>query len=68
LPFRQRLGALDMTVQAESRGQTVKLSVEPLAANCKAVVVHLPDGSTKRIPPQQGGTLRFPVAPIPAAK
>ncbi len=61
-------GPLDLTVQADQDGKTVKLSVKPLAVNCKAVIVHLPDGSTKRISPQQGGTLSFPLAALPAAK
>jgi len=55
-------GPLDLTVQADKDGKTATFAVKPLAANCKAVVVHLPDGTTKRIPPQQGGTLDFPVA------
>jgi hypothetical protein len=55
-------GPLDLTVQADKDGKTATFAVKPLAANCKAVVVHLPDGSTKRIPPQQGGTLDFQVA------
>ena len=61
-------GPLALTVQADKKGQTVKLSIKPLAANCQAVIVHLPDGSTKRIPPQQGGSIRFAVATLPAAK
>jgi hypothetical protein len=56
-------GPLDMTVQADQKGQTVKLSVKPLAANCKAVIVHLPDGSTRQISPRQGGVVNFPVTP-----
>lgn len=56
-------GPLDMTVQADKKGQTVKLSVKPLAANCKALIVHLPDGSTRQISPRQGGVVNFPVAP-----
>ena len=56
------LKGIDLTVQADRKGQTAQLSVKPLAANCKAVVVHLPDGSTKRLPPLQGGTLDFPAA------
>ena len=53
-------GPLDLTVQADKDGKTVTLSVKPLAANCKAVVVHLPDGTTKHLAPQQGGSLSFP--------
>ena len=54
-------GPLDLTVQADQDGKTATLSVKPLAANCKAVVVHLPDGGTKQISAQQGGTVTFPV-------
>jgi hypothetical protein len=61
-------GPLDLTVQADKMGRTVKLSLKPLAANCRAVIVHLPDGSTRQIPPLRGGTLRFAVAALPAAK
>ena len=61
-------GPLDMTVQADKEGTSATLSVKPLAANCRAVVVHLPDGSTKNIAPLQGGTVRFPVGALPAMK
>ncbi len=54
-------GPLDLTAQVSKDGRTATLDVKPLAANCKAVVVHLPDGSTARIAPRQGGTLAFPV-------
>ena len=33
-----------MSVQVDKEGRTVTLAVKPLAANCAAVVVHLPDG------------------------
>ncbi len=54
-------GPLHLTVQVSKDGQTAALDVRPLAANCKAIVVHLPDGSTARIAPQQGGKLTFTV-------
>ena len=54
-------GPLHLTVQASPDGQTATLEVKPLAANCKAVVVHLPDGATRRLEPQQGGRVTFPV-------
>jgi hypothetical protein len=54
-------GPLDMTVRADQDGKTAMLEVKPLAANCKAVVVHFPDGRTKRIKPQQGGKVSFPI-------
>ena len=42
--------------------RSATLTVKPLAANCKAVVVHLPDGTKRRISPQQGGTITFPLS------
>jgi hypothetical protein len=56
-------GPLHLAVQVSADGQTATLHVQPLAANCKAVVVHLPAGGTSRIAPQQGGTLTFAVPP-----
>ena len=56
-------GPLKMTVQVAQDGRTATLDVGPLAANCKAVVVHLPNGSASRIAPQQGGTMSFAVGP-----
>jgi len=55
-------GPLNMTVQTDREGRTATVSVNPLAANCTAVFVHLPDGSAKRLAPQQGGSLTFPVS------
>ncbi len=52
-------GPLRMTLQVDQQGKTATLEVEPLAANCKSVVVHLPDGTLRRLPPTQGGTLTF---------
>ena len=37
------------------------LEVKPLAANCKAIVVHLPDGSTVPDCATEGGTVSFAV-------
>lgn len=54
-------GPLEVAVQVDEEGRTATLSVKPLAANCKAIVVHLPEGGTKHIPPQQGGVITFPV-------
>ena len=54
-------GPLRLAVRVEKDGKTAVLDVGPLAANCKAVVVHLPDGSTARICARQGGRLAFPV-------
>ena len=54
-------GPLNMLVQVRDDGKIATLKVKPLAANCKAVVVHLPDGSTPHLAPRQGGELTFPV-------
>jgi hypothetical protein len=56
---RTPFGRLRMAVQVDPQGETATLEVEPLAANCKAVIVHLPDGTLRHLPPQQGGTLTF---------
>lgn len=52
-------GPLDLTVRSDAAGKQVTVDVKPLAANCRSVVVHLPDGTTRRVPPQQGGTVTF---------
>ena len=39
-------GPLHLTVQVSKDGRTATLDVQPLAANCKSVVVHRPDGGT----------------------
>jgi hypothetical protein len=52
-------GPLDMRLQVDSAGETASLEVKPLAANCKAVLVHQPDGNIGRIDPQHGGRLKF---------
>ena len=52
-------GPLDLTVQADQAGQTATLVVKPLAANCKAVIVHLPGIGKKQLSAQQGGTVTF---------
>ena len=56
-------GPLHMTVQAASDGKSATLEVKPLAANCKEIVVHLPDGSTRRIDAQKGGEIDFAARP-----
>jgi len=52
-------GPLHLIVQVSQDGRTGTLEVQPLAANCKSVVVHLPGGGTSRIAPQQGGKVTF---------
>jgi hypothetical protein len=55
-------GPLHLSVKVDAAGKTAALEFKPLAANCKAVVVHLPDGGERRLPATQSGTLTFPVA------
>jgi len=54
-------GRLDMIVQVDKDGKTGAVEVGPLAANCRIVIVHLPDGSAKQIPAKQGGRISFPL-------
>lgn len=54
-------GPLHLTLQTDGKGKTARLTFKPLAANCKAVVVHLPDGSTRQLSARQSGTIRFPI-------
>jgi hypothetical protein len=49
-----------MMVQADKDGKTATVTVKPLAANCQAVIVHLPGGGTKQLSPTHGGTVTFP--------
>ena len=60
-------GPLNLSVDVAADGKTATLHVDPLAENCKAVVVHLPDGSTRCIAPQQSGTIIFPVRSVKEA-
>jgi hypothetical protein len=61
-------GPLHLTVQADKAGKTATLEVKSLAANCKAVVVHLPGGKTKRISAQKGGHITFALGKEPASQ
>lgn len=54
-------GPPTMTVQVDRDGTTATIQVKPLAANCKSIVVHLPDGGVAGIPVQQGGEVAFPL-------
>jgi hypothetical protein len=54
-------GPLHLAVLVAADGKTATLEIKPLAANCKAVVVHLPDGTKREISPLQGGSLTFPI-------
>ena len=59
-------GPLHLTVQVD--GKTAMLEVKPLAANCKSIVVHLPNCATRHITAQQGGRIEFPVEATTPAK
>ncbi len=52
-------GPLTMNVRVDKSGKTAAIEVGPLASNCKAVVVHLPDGSTVRLQADRGGRVEF---------
>lgn len=52
-------GPLTMSLQADADGAMATLDVKPLAANCAAIVVHLPAGGLERISPHTGGILKF---------
>lgn len=52
-------GPLSMTVKADRSGKQATLHLKPLAPNCTAVVVHLPDGDTRRLDPRRGGRVVF---------
>ncbi|OGV61935.1 MAG: hypothetical protein A2283_18630 [Lentisphaerae bacterium RIFOXYA12_FULL_48_11] len=54
-------GPLCLVLQVDQDGKTASLKVNPLNRNCKAVIVHLPDGTCKRLSSNQDGTLTFPV-------
>ena len=56
-------GPLNLTVQADRHGNSATLSVKPLMADCRAVIVHLPNGTMKQLPPQQGGSVTFSIRP-----
>ena len=58
-------GPLRMTVAADQAGEHATLEFEPLERNCHAVVVHLPDGTTRRLSATERGTLTFDLKPIP---
>ncbi len=54
-------GPLHLAVQVAKDGKTATVEVKPLAANCKTIVVHLPNGATRHISAQKGGRIEFPV-------
>jgi hypothetical protein len=54
-------GPLRLALAVDAAGREATLTFQPLEESCKAVVVHLPDGSVRRLPPGQAGTVAFPV-------
>jgi hypothetical protein len=52
-------GPLWLTVRADRQGKTAALELKPLSPNCKSVVVHLPNGTLRRLPPTRPATLTF---------
>lgn len=54
-------GPLRLTLKVDEAGRAATLEFQPLADNCQAVVVHLPDGTTRRLPPGQAGQVTFSV-------
>lgn len=55
-------GPLHMVVTVDPNGRTASLEVKPVSTTCKAMVVHLPGGGTKKIPARAGGRIRFAVS------
>jgi hypothetical protein len=60
-------GPLHMTVRGQRKGTRATLTVQPLGANCKALVVHLPDGGLHPLDPRRGGRVTFNLPPLASA-
>ena len=52
-------GPLNLSLKVDRKGRTATLKFKPLASNCEAVIVHLPDGSLRKLPAQKAGKLIF---------
>jgi hypothetical protein len=52
-------GPLTLSVKTRRDGRSAVLRVSPVQSNCNAVVVHLPNGDTRTLPPLLGGTVKF---------
>jgi hypothetical protein len=52
-------GPLRMSLRADKTGKHATLKVQPLADNCRALLVHLPGGGTARLDPHRRNTLSF---------
>jgi hypothetical protein len=55
-------GPLDLTLMVNHDGRSATLSVNKLGANCKTIIVHLPEGGTRTISPKHAATITFPMA------
>jgi hypothetical protein len=55
-------GPLYLNLKVDRKGRTATLKFKPLASNCEAVIVHLPDGSLCKLSAQKAGKLTFKVA------
>jgi len=55
-------GPLTMTVRVDRQGKIATLELKPLDANCRKLVVHLPDGTVRLLAAGHGGTLTFDLA------
>lgn len=55
-----------MGLQVAQNGKKAMLNVKPLAADCKFVVVHLPDGTTCQIALRKSGAITLPVTKVQA--
>ncbi len=52
-------GPLFMNVRVDAQGQHATLTVKPLAANCRSIVIHSPTGEVHRLDPRRGGRWTF---------
>jgi len=55
-------GPLHLTGTASTDGRQYTLEIKPLAPSCQAIVVHLPDGSTRKLDASENHRLTFPTA------
>jgi hypothetical protein len=54
-------GPLYLKVEVDRAGKNATLDLRPLAANCRAVVLHLPGGTAERLEAHKGARVSFPV-------
>jgi len=56
-------GPLEMTLEIDGKGSSADLLVKHLAPNCKAIIVHLPNGNTRRLSPRKDNRISFTLPP-----